>query len=116
MTKQEPTVVMDDLAGKRGFAMIPNEVIRDPRLTAQSKALYTLMRSYAWGNKEDMFTGKTRMAAEMNWSTRYLSTIMDELKACGLVIVKLRGRNITNQYRLTDRVNPDWTIVRRGGR
>lgn len=106
MTKSEkdpgPSFVMADGSEERGMTLIYNDITRDARITLQARGLYLILLSYV--GDENVDTGRERMARDAGVSTRQLSTIMDELKACGLVIVKMRGRNVTNQYRLTDRV------------
>jgi hypothetical protein len=72
-------------------------VLRDPRLSLGAKALYALLKSYAW---QDSTThpGVKRMCRDAGCSDRTLKKFMDELVDAGLIEVKRRGQGKTNLY------------------
>ena len=87
----------EDAALRKGFAQVPNMVMRDGRLSMQAKYLYGLLLSYAWQNDEAHPGVKTLCeAAGVGKDT--LGKYMHELADAGLIEVRRRGRGMTNLY------------------
>jgi biotin operon repressor len=93
-----------------GFAQVPNEILRDARLTAPSRLLYSILKSYAWQD-DNSFPGQKRLAEEMGCSDRMVRSYLQELEESGLVAVEQRGKMATNRYYLTDRIKSEWKPI-----
>src|SRR5258708_2286037 len=90
--------VFDDPLLEEGFAQVPNAVMRTKALTLQSKALYSLMLSYAWKNKE-CFPAQATLAEDLNVSDRYIRILLRELQNELFLAVERKGFGQTNIYR-----------------
>lgn len=93
-----------------GSAFVPNCILRDPRLSAQARLLYSILKSYAWQD-DHAIPGQKRLANEMGCSDRMVRTYLQELEDCGLIRIEQRGKMTTNKYYLTDRINSEWKPI-----
>jgi hypothetical protein len=102
--KQEKTLIFRDKGFTHGFTQIPNQVLRDSKLSGNDKALYGLLLSYAWANNE-CFPGHDLLAQNMGVSKRYIIKILNNLKLHNLIDWKRQGLGKANIYyicRITD--------------
>lgn len=74
---------------KTGFAMTPNSVSRDPSISPQAKAVYTLLASYR-GGAEHCWPSLKQLAADMGTSVDSVRRWVRELQKRGLVEVEER--------------------------
>jgi hypothetical protein len=47
-----------------GFTQVPNFLLKDPKLSANAKIVYSMLLSYAWNNS-CVFPGQERMAEDI---------------------------------------------------
>lgn len=87
----------EDAALRRGFAQVPNVVMRDGRLSMQAKYLYGLLLSYAWQDDE-AHPGVKALCRDAGVGKDTLAKYVHELSGAGLIEVKRRGRGMTNLY------------------
>ena len=97
--KARDTLVFEDSALGHGFTQIPNQVLKDVRLSASNKVLYSLLLMYAW-KAERCFPGKVTLAQLMGCDIRTVSRSMARLKAVGLIKIERRGLGKVNIYHL----------------
>ena len=98
----EPTLKTSEyLTNQRdNFTQIPNEVLRDPNLSAQAKTVYAVLLSYAW-QKTTCFPGHELLCHDTGIkSDRTLRNYLAELRDYGLVTWVQRGLGKSNIYTL----------------
>ena len=95
------TIVIENEALRRGFTLIPNYVLRNPKLSFGARLTYTLLLSYAW-QEGSCFPGQVRLAEHLHTDPRSVRRYLAELKSQGLIAVRRRGLGRTNVYVLTD--------------
>lgn len=93
-----------------GSTCVPNHILRDPRLSAPARLLYSILKSYAW-QTDNAFPGQLRLADEMGCSDRMVRSYLSELEDSGLITVEQRGKTITNRYFLTDEIKGGWKPI-----
>lgn len=94
---QNDKIEILDKTLKSGFAPTPRVVLRNPKLSRNSKTTYSLLLDYAW-QTGSCFPGQQTLAKELGVSTRTIQRDLEELKAFGLIDWKQRGKNRTNIY------------------
>lgn len=75
-----------------GYAIAPNAVIRDARLSRDARLLYVLLDGHA-GKSGRVRVGDAVLAAELGVSERTLYRYLDELKEAQLITRKGTGRS-----------------------
>jgi hypothetical protein len=80
-----------------GFTIMPNAVLRSPRLGAAAKVAYALLRDYA-RQERVAFPGRRAVCARIPTSPRTWHRSLKALVALGLVTVERRGLGKTNRY------------------
>ena len=107
---------MDDRDKKTGFALVDNFVIRDPGLTPEAKAIYSLLCSYA--DKDGLcFPSVVRLCSELNMTETRLRRHMRPLVEHGIIRKQqTRKGNIkqVNRYQIIDRIRKPGDIVSDG--
>lgn len=98
-SRKTRTLIFDDLGLKRGFAQIPNVVLRDPRLSGNAKAVYGLLLSYAWQDGE-CFPGQCLLADNMGCTKRTIINTLKELQKYKLIAIKRVGQGNPNIYHI----------------
>jgi hypothetical protein len=93
----DKNIIIRDKSLAGGFTQIPNVVLRDPDLSAPAKCVYALLLSYAWDNAS-CFPGQSKLAEDMGYSERAIRTVLNELRANGLISWERRGFASTNLY------------------
>ncbi|MDP9476335.1 MAG: helix-turn-helix domain-containing protein [Actinomycetota bacterium] len=93
----EHWVRFEDAAEAKGFALIPNAVMRDPSLSMQAKYLYGLLKSFAWQDPST-YPGVKALCGAAGVSKDTLGKYLAELVKRGLIEVKRRGQGRTNLY------------------
>jgi hypothetical protein len=92
-----------DPISAQGFTQVPNYLLKDPKLSANAKVVYSMLLSYAWNN-DRVFPGQERMGQDLGLSTPTISRAIHELEACDLLKIERRGQGKTNIYILKFRV------------
>ena len=80
-----------------GFTVLPNVVLRSPRLTPVAKTVYALLRSYAW-QSDHAFPGRLLLAREVPCSPNTLTRGLRELEQHRLITIQRRGLTLPNIY------------------
>ena len=91
-----------------GFTQVPNFLLKDPKLSANAKIVYSMLLSYAWNNS-CVFPGQERMAADIGISQPTIACAVKELEEHGWLEIQRRGQGKTNIYVLKYRITPDNT-------
>ena len=86
-----------DPIARYGFTQLPNFILRNPDLSANAKAVYSLLLSYAWHNNL-CFPGQERLAEHMGAHVSTVSRAISELEDCSLIEIERRGQGKTNFY------------------
>ncbi len=94
---KEKTLIILEETFKYGFGVIPFVILRNPKIPAHLKMLYTLLLSYAWYNAE-CFPGQNRLAEDLGWGIATVNRGLKELKRLNLIDWKRRGLGKTNIY------------------
>lgn len=92
------------------FTQVPTEILTDARVTAPSRLLYSILKSYAW-QTDNSFPGQKTLAEQMGCSDRMVRAYLQELEDSGLITVEQRGKMTTNKYFLTDKISSEWNPV-----
>jgi biotin operon repressor len=91
-----------------GFTQVPNFLLKDPKLSANAKIVYSMLLSYAWTNS-CVFPGQERMAADIGISQPTIACAVKELEEHGWLEIQRRGQGKTNIHILKYRITPDNT-------
>jgi transposase-like protein len=89
---------MSTLRDLRGvpFAQVETELLRDPTITPQCKALYSLLVSYG---PDRIFPGQERLARDLGTTRQTISKWLRELRKKGIISWVRRG-STSNEYQL----------------
>jgi hypothetical protein len=92
----------------RKYTKMFNNLIFDDRISLQARFLYLVLKSYAWecANAGGVFPGQQRLSEQLGVTVRSVRRYTDELIASGLVIIERVGWDRTNNYTLTDQIDP----------
>ena len=93
-----------DPVSAHGFTQVPNFLLKDPKISANAKVVYSMLLSYAWNN-DRVFPGQDRMGEDLGLSTPTISRAIHELEDNELLEIERRGQGKTNIYLLKFRVN-----------
>jgi hypothetical protein len=93
----EKWALFEDQAEAKGFALVPNSVLRSPRISLSAKSLYAILKSYAWQDDET-YPGVKTLCASAGVSKDTLGKYLKELVAEDLIAIKRRGQGKTNLY------------------
>jgi biotin operon repressor len=93
-------IILDgaDFVSQKGFTIIPNYVLNTDTISAHAKLVYTMLLSYAWGDKNASYPGQERLAKDCGISTRTVVRAIQELESNRFLTVARRGRGLTNLY------------------
>jgi len=93
-------IILDgaDVVTQKGFTLIPNYVLASDKLSPFAKLIYTMVLSYAWGDKNSAFPGQERLARDCGISSRTVVRAIQELEQQDFLTVIRRGRSLTNLY------------------
>jgi len=98
-SEQQKTLIFKDASIRKGFAQVPNVVLRDSKLSASAKVLYALLLSYAWQDNE-CFPGQDTLAENMGLTVRSITTLLHQLRAKKLIGWKRQGLGKVNIYHI----------------
>src|SRR5690348_17337648 len=67
--QQRQNIVLQgfDPVSAGGFTQVPNFLLKDPKVSANAKVVYSMLLSYAWNNAY-VFPGQERMAEDIGLS------------------------------------------------
>ena len=88
-----------DAATAKGFTMLPNFVLKSPKLTAGDKMTFAMLLSYAWQN-DYCFPGQVRLGKDLGLHETNVRKHLKSLQANGLLAIRRRGQGKTNIYEL----------------
>ena len=93
-------IILDgaDVVTQKGYTLIPNYVLANDKLSPLAKLVYTMVMSYAWGQKDSAFPGQERVARDCGISSRTVVRAIQELQRMKFITVIRRGRGLTNLY------------------
>ena len=86
-----------------GFTQVPNFLLKDPKISANAKVVYSMLLSYAWNN-DRVFPGQERMAKDIGTSQPTIARAVKELEDNGWLEILRRGQGKTNVYILKYRI------------
>ena len=86
-----------------GFTQVPNFLLRDPKVSANAKVVYSMLLSYAWNNS-CVFPGQERMAEDIGLPQPTIARAVKELEEQGWLEIQRRGQGKTNIYVLKYRI------------
>src|SRR5919205_3726950 len=92
-----------DPVSAHGFTQVPNFLLKDPKLSANAKIVYSMLLSYAWNN-DRVFPGQERMATDIGTSQPTIARAVKELEDNGWLEIQRRGQGKTNVYILKYRI------------
>ena len=92
-----------DPVAAEGFTQVPNLILKNKKVSAGGKLIYSLLLSYAWHN-DSCFPGQQRLAKDCGKTQGWVSQQMKELEVKGFLQIKRRGQGKTNIYILSYRV------------
>jgi hypothetical protein len=87
-----------------GFTQVPNVLLKDPKVSANAKVVYSMLLSYAWNN-DRVYPGQVRMATDLGSSQPTIARALKELQIYGWLDIQRRGQGKTNIYVLKYRVS-----------
>lgn len=94
-------IIVENEMLRAGFAALPYLVLRDTRLSVGARLSYAVLLMYAW-QEGSCFPGQTRMAEDLDVSTRHLRRFLAELRDAGYVSWRKTMPWGTNTYVLHD--------------
>ena len=97
LASDDKTLIFEDSNLRGGFTQIPNEVLKDGKLSPTARILYALLLSHAWQDKE-CFPGQDTLAEELGCTRKTVNQILTVLKRVGLISWKRRGQGKVNIY------------------
>ena len=93
----EKILQIRDAVLRPGFTQIPNQVLRDNKLSSDAKILYALLLSYAW-QQGYCYPGQETLAKDMECNIRTAQRYLTALQQRGLIASERRGLTKTNIY------------------
>lgn len=96
----ESTIVFDGVL----YGQVPQDLLRDPNIKLQAKAVYALLHSYsvpkALESKPQTFVSQKKIAANAGLSLNRLREWIKKLEETGWLSIRRRGLNKSNNYTL----------------
>jgi len=86
--------------------MLPNFVLKSPKLTAGDKMTFAMLLSYAWQN-DYCFPGQVRLGKDLGLHETNVRKHLKSLQANGLLAIRRRGQGKTNIYETQPQAAPD---------
>jgi hypothetical protein len=102
---KEKTILLKgfDPVSAEGFTQVPNFILKNVKLGAGAKLVYSLLLSYAWHN-DSCFPGQERLSKDCGKTQQWVSFQMKELEDEGFLEIQRRGQGKTNIYILSYKV------------
>lgn len=88
-----------DAATAKGFTMVPNFILKSPKLSAGDKLTFAMLLSYAW-QKDFCYPGQKLLAEDLGLTDRSVRTHLQALQRVGLLAIKRVGQGKNNIYEL----------------
>jgi hypothetical protein len=95
---------------RRGFTIIPNQVLDDERLSCKAKLVYAKLLSYAWQTNR-CFPNQQTLLKGLGFTRPVLAKALNELKQYGYIEVIRRGLTKPNLYIL--KILPDTQFLQK---
>lgn len=81
---------------KDGFGQVSNNVIRNPEVSLQEKAVYSYLCTYSDALTNQTYVGIAKMANECGVSQSTIKRILDSLESKGIIMRIPRGNGLTS--------------------
>jgi DNA-binding MarR family transcriptional regulator len=81
---------------KDGFGQVSNNVIRNPNISLQEKAVYSYLCTYSDSLTNQTYVGISKMADECGVSQSTIKRILDSLESKGIITRIPRGKGQTS--------------------
>ncbi|MBV8893004.1 MAG: helix-turn-helix domain-containing protein [Acidobacteria bacterium] len=75
-----------------GFTQVPNILLKDPKVSANAKVVYSMLLSYAWNNAY-VFPGQERLGEDIGLSQPTIARAVKELEQQGWLEIQRRGED-----------------------
>lgn len=100
LKKDDRDVILDgaDIVSQQGYTLIPNYVLKTDAIGVYAKIVYTMLLSFAWGDKDESFPGQAKLATQCGISERSVRDAIKELETKKFITIRRRGLGKTNQY------------------
>ena len=80
---------------KDGFGQVSNNVMRDPEISLQEKAVYSYLCTYSDASTNQTYVGIAKMANECGVSQSTIKRILDGLESKKIIMRVSRGNGLT---------------------
>lgn len=81
---------------KNGFGQVSNNVMRDPEISLQEKAVYSYLCTYSDAITNQTYVGIAKMANECGVSQSTIKRILNSLESKRIIIRVTRGSGLTS--------------------
>jgi DNA-binding MarR family transcriptional regulator len=85
---------------KNGFGQVSNNIIRDPKVSLQEKAVYSYLCTYSDASTNQTYVGINKMADECGVSQSTIKRILNSLESKGIITRTTRGNGLTSFTKL----------------
>jgi len=97
-SKQDIVLHGADLVSQKGYTLVPNYILLMEGLSPYAKLIYSVLLSYAWGDKRAAFPGQERLAKDCGMGIATVKRYLKELVERECLTVIWRGQGLTNIY------------------
>ena len=80
---------------KDGFGQVSNNIMRDPEVSLQEKAVYSYLCTYSDASTNQTYVGIAKMANECGVSQSTIKRILDGLESKKIILRVSRGNGLT---------------------
>jgi DNA-binding MarR family transcriptional regulator len=80
---------------KDGFGQVSNNIMRDPEVSLQEKAVYSYLCTYSDASTNQTYVGIAKMANECGVSQSTIKRILDGLESKKIIMRVSRGNGLT---------------------
>jgi DNA-binding MarR family transcriptional regulator len=81
----------------KGFGMVSTQVMKDPNLSLQEKALYAYLSGYADGGNNELFVGINKICEECSITQSTAKRILNSLVRKNVIVRQSRGLKQTSK-------------------
>ncbi len=96
---EDNTLLFDSPDLRHGFVQLPNQVLKDNRLSSTDKIVYALLLSYAWQSRR-CFPGRSTLASDVGCNLITITRSITHLEIYKLIRVERRGQGKVNIYHI----------------
>ena len=81
---------------KNGFGQVSNNIMRDPEVSLQEKAVYSYLCTYSDAITNQTYVGIAKMADECGVSQSTIKRILNSLESKRIIVRVTRGNGLTS--------------------